>query len=50
MPVSRVQQNAVTVQEKMEEALQVFFRKEVVLTGSSRTDTGGARMAELFSF
>jgi tRNA pseudouridine38-40 synthase len=36
----QVQHNAVTVQGEVERALGVFFRKEVGLTGSSRTDAG----------
>lgn len=32
--------NAISVQQKIEEALEVVLRKKVRLTGSSRTDTG----------
>ncbi len=34
------QQNANTIQAEIEKALEVFFRKNVELTGSSRTDAG----------
>jgi tRNA pseudouridine38-40 synthase len=36
----QVQENAVSVQEKVEKAVGIFLRREVGLTGSSRTDTG----------
>jgi tRNA pseudouridine38-40 synthase len=36
----QIQENAGSVQEEVEKALAVFFRKELSLTGSSRTDTG----------
>lgn len=34
------QPNAITVQEKIEEALEILFRKKQVITGCGRTDTG----------
>jgi tRNA pseudouridine38-40 synthase len=37
---SQVQANAVTVQSSSEKAFEIFFRQQVMLTGSSRTDTG----------
>jgi len=46
----QVQQNAVTIQEEVEKALAIFFRKEVGLTGSSRTDTGVHAFQNYFHF
>ena len=37
---SQVQLNALTVQAELEKALEVYFRRRVELTGSSRTDAG----------
>lgn len=36
----QVQQNANTIQAEVEKALQVYFKKHITLTGSSRTDAG----------
>jgi tRNA pseudouridine38-40 synthase len=36
----QVQQNAITIQSVVEEALQVFYRQQLQLTCSSRTDAG----------
>ena len=36
----QVQPNAATIQSELEKAWRVFFRKPVLLTGSSRTDAG----------
>ncbi|MCR3921111.1 MAG: tRNA pseudouridine(38-40) synthase TruA [Firmicutes bacterium] len=36
----QLQQNAVTVQEKLEQAMQTVFREPVRLTAAGRTDTG----------
>lgn len=36
----QVQANAGSIQQEIEKAFKVFFRKEVVMTGASRTDTG----------
>lgn len=36
----QIQPNAVTIQEKMEEALSVILGEKINLTGSGRTDTG----------
>jgi tRNA pseudouridine38-40 synthase len=44
------QENAVTVQEKVEDALRVFFRKDFALTGSSRTDAGVHANQNYFHF
>jgi len=37
---SQVQANANSVQAELEKAMEVYFRRPVTLTGSSRTDTG----------
>jgi pseudouridylate synthase I len=47
---SQVQANAVTVQWELEKALETFFRKPVVLTGSSRTDAGVHALQNFFHF
>ncbi|HUR11194.1 MAG TPA: tRNA pseudouridine(38-40) synthase TruA [Flavitalea sp.] len=44
------QRNAHTVQAAIEEALQVFFRQPVALTGSSRTDSGVHALQNYFHF
>jgi tRNA pseudouridine38-40 synthase len=36
----QVQQNADTIQRQVENALYAFYRRQLVLTGSSRTDSG----------
>ncbi len=36
----QIQQNANSVQQEVEKALQIFFKEEFQLTGSSRTDAG----------
>jgi tRNA pseudouridine38-40 synthase len=46
----QVQDNAVTVQEMVEVALKVLLKQEVVLTGSSRTDTGVHALQNYFHF
>ena len=46
----QVQQNALTVQEEVEKALEVFFRRRISLTGSSRTDTGVHALQNFFHF
>lgn len=46
----QVQENAVTVQEMVERALEVFLRQKVSLTGSSRTDTGVHALQNYFHF
>jgi len=47
---SQVQANALTVQAELEKALQVYFRKPVGLTGSSRTDAGVHALQNYFHF
>jgi tRNA pseudouridine38-40 synthase len=44
------QENAATVQEKVEDAFKIFFRKDFVLTGSSRTDAGVHARRNYFHF
>ncbi|WP_407522553.1 tRNA pseudouridine(38-40) synthase TruA [Lacibacter sp. MH-610] len=46
----QVQENAVTVQSEVQKAFQVFYRKEVELTGSSRTDAGVHALQNYFHF
>ena len=46
----QIQENAMTVQEKVETAFQVFFRKRFELTGSSRTDAGVHALQNYFHF
>ncbi|MBO9572661.1 MAG: tRNA pseudouridine(38-40) synthase TruA [Chitinophagaceae bacterium] len=46
----QVQQNAVTIQQEVEKALQIFFRRKINLTGSSRTDAGVHALQNFFHF
>lgn len=46
----QVQQNANTIQAEVEKAMKVLLRKEVVLTGSSRTDAGVHALQNYFHF
>lgn len=46
----QVQENAITVQEEVEKALATYFRERIVLTGSSRTDTGVHALQNYFHF
>ncbi len=46
----QVQQNAITIQSEIERALFVFFREQVSLTGSSRTDAGVHALQNYFHF
>jgi tRNA pseudouridine38-40 synthase len=46
----QVQENALTVQAEVEKALRVFYRQDIKLTGSSRTDTGVHAMQNYFHF
>jgi tRNA pseudouridine38-40 synthase len=46
----QIQANAVSVQQEVERALETFLRIKVVLTGSSRTDTGVHAMQNYFHF
>ncbi len=46
----QVQQNANSIQAEMEKALNIFFRSDFTLTGSSRTDTGVHAYSNYFHF
>jgi tRNA pseudouridine38-40 synthase len=46
----QVQANALTVQSAVEDALKLYLREEVNLTGSSRTDSGVHAMQNYFHF
>lgn len=46
----QVQANAGSIQEEVEKAFAVFFRKEVIMTGASRTDTGVHARQNYFHF
>jgi tRNA pseudouridine38-40 synthase len=46
----QVQANAGSIQEEIEKAFAVFFRKTVVMTGASRTDTGVHARQNYFHF
>ena len=46
----QIQKNALTIQEEVEKALEIFFRTPLRLTGSSRTDTGVHALQNFFHF
>jgi len=46
----QVQENANSIQEEVEKALQIFFRNKFELTGSSRTDAGVHALKNFFHF
>lgn len=46
----QVQDNAGSIQEEIEKAFGVFFRKPVLMTGASRTDTGVHARQNFFHF
>ncbi|NML24011.1 tRNA pseudouridine(38-40) synthase TruA [Pseudoflavitalea sp. G-6-1-2] len=46
----QVQDNVLTIQSEVEKALQVYFRRQVNLTGSSRTDSGVHAWQNYFHF
>ena len=46
----QVQQNADTVQGEVERALKIYFKNEIELTGSSRTDAGVHAFQNFFHF
>lgn len=46
----QIQANAGSVQEEIEKAFAVFFRKEIIMTGASRTDTGVHARQNYFHF
>jgi tRNA pseudouridine38-40 synthase len=46
----QVQHNAVTIQSEVEKALNIYFKKKINLTGSSRTDAGVHALQNYFHF
>lgn len=46
----QVQQNANTIQAEIQRALNIFYRKDFELTGSSRTDAGVHALQNFFHF
>ncbi len=46
----QVQDNAGSIQEEIEKAFGIFFRKPVMMTGASRTDTGVHARQNFFHF
>lgn len=46
----QVQENANSIQAEVEKALQVYFRRPFLLTGSSRTDAGVHALQNFFHF
>lgn len=46
----QIQDNASSIQEEVENALKVYFRQAIGLTGSSRTDTGVHALQNFFHF
>jgi tRNA pseudouridine38-40 synthase len=46
----QVQQNANTIQAEIQHALNIFYRKDFGLTGSSRTDAGVHALQNFFHF
>ncbi len=46
----QVQDNANTIQEETEKALEIFFKQKISLTGSSRTDAGVHALQNFFHF
>jgi tRNA pseudouridine38-40 synthase len=46
----QIQDNASSIQQEVEKALEVFYRQPIALTGSSRTDGGVHAMQNFFHF
>ncbi|MEO8584128.1 MAG: tRNA pseudouridine(38-40) synthase TruA, partial [Flavitalea sp.] len=46
----QIQQNAITIQSEVEQALRTYLKIDIVLTGSSRTDTGVHALQNFFHF
>ena len=46
----QIQRNAHTVQAEVEKALAIFYKQQINLTGSSRTDTGVHALQNFFHF
>lgn len=46
----QIQQNANSIQAEIEKAFKIFFREDIVLTSSSRTDAGVHALSNYFHF
>jgi tRNA pseudouridine38-40 synthase len=46
----QIQDNATSIQEEVEKALEIFYRQPIALTGSSRTDGGVHALQNYFHF
>ena len=46
----QIQQNANTIQAEIEKALKIFFKEDIILTPSSRTDAGVHALSNYFHF
>ncbi|GAB4300464.1 MAG: tRNA pseudouridine(38-40) synthase TruA [Ignavibacteriaceae bacterium] len=46
----QIQKNAVTIQQKITEAIEILTREKVLLTGSGRTDTGVHALGQVANF
>src|ERR1700741_521196 len=46
----QVQKNAITIQSEIEKAFKILQREDVVMTGSSRTDSGVHALQNFFHF
>ncbi len=46
----QIQQNAITIQSEVEHALEIFYKENISLTGSSRTDAGVHALENFFQF
>lgn len=46
----QIQDNAGSIQEEVEKALEIVYRQKIALTGSSRTDTGVHAIQNFFHF
>lgn len=46
----QIQDNASSIQQEVEKALEIFFRQSLSLTGSSRTDSGVHALQNFFHF
>lgn len=46
----QIQQNANSIQAEVQKSLKIFFKKEIELTGSSRTDAGVHALQNFFHF
>lgn len=46
----QIQDNARTIQSEVENALEIFYKQKIDLTGSSRTDTGVHALQNFFHF